>query len=64
MSEHHESLKTVIDWISIATAFGAFIDILPALAAGLSAIWTLMRIIEMVLGKPFADLIWGKKDAE
>jgi hypothetical protein len=39
-------------------------QILPAIAAGLSIVWTLMRIIEMVAGKPVAELIWRKKRAK
>jgi hypothetical protein len=65
MTEHHDTLKTVLDWVSIATALGALVEILPALAAGLSVVWTSMRIVEMVTGKPFSELIrWRKPDAE
>jgi hypothetical protein len=64
MTEHHDTAKTILDWVSLATALGAFVEILPALAAGLSIVWTLMRIVEMVTGKTVAELIRGKKDAE
>ena len=65
MNGHHDTAKHVLDWISIATALGALVDVLPALAAGLSVIWSLMRIAEMVAGKPFAEIIrWKKHDAE
>lgn len=65
MTEHHDTVKHILDWVSIATALGAFVNVLPALAAGLSVVWTLMRIAEMVTGKPFAEIIrWEKKDAE
>ena len=64
MTEHHDTVKNILDWVSIATALGAFVELLPALAAGLSVVWTLMRIAEMVAGKPFAEIIrWKKKDA-
>lgn len=61
MNGHHDTAKHVLDWISIATALGALVDVLPALAAGLSVIWSLMRITEMVVGKPFAEIIRRKK---
>jgi hypothetical protein len=64
MTEHHDTVKHILDWVSIATALGAFVNVLPALAAGLSVVWTLMRIAEMVTGKPFAEIIrWKKPDA-
>jgi len=65
MTEHHDTAKHVLDWISIATALGALVEVLPALAAGLSVVWTLMRIAEMVAGKPFSEIIrWKKPDAK
>ena len=64
MTEHHDTLKNVLDWVSIATALGAFVEVLPALAAGLSVVWTLMRIAEMVSGKSFSELLRKKPDAE
>jgi hypothetical protein len=64
MTEHHDTVKHILDWVSIATALGAFVELLPALAAGLSVVWTLMRIAEMVTGKPFVEIIrWKKPDA-
>jgi len=64
MTEHHDTVKHILDWVSIATALGAFVNVLPALAAGLSVVWTLMRIAEMVTGKPFVEIIrWKKPDA-
>ena len=64
MTEHHDTVKHILDWVSIATALGAFVNVLPALAAGLSVVWTLMRIAEMVTGTPFAELIgWKENDA-
>lgn len=64
MTEHHETAKTILDWVSLATALGALVEILPAIAAGLSILWTLMRMAEMVTGKTIAELLRGKKDAE
>ena len=64
MTEHHTTVKTVLDGAAIATTLGTFMQILPAVAAGLSIVWTLMRIIEMISGKPVAELIRRKKRAE
>ena len=64
MTEHQDTVKHILDGAAIVTALGAFVELLPALAAGLSVVWTLMRIAEMVAGKPFVEIIrWKKKDA-
>ncbi len=57
MTHHPESAKTVIDVASVFTAFGAFFQFLPAVAALFSIVWTVMRIAEMISGKPFNELI-------
>ena len=61
MTEHHTTVKTILDGAAIATTLGTFVQVLPALAAGLSVVWTLMRIAEMVTGKAFSELIRRKK---
>jgi hypothetical protein len=38
-------------------------QLLPAVAALFTIVWTGMRITEMIAGKPFAELIRRKKDA-
>lgn len=47
---HHESLsdatKHVIDGASIATAVGTLIQVLPAVAALFTIVWTAIRIYE------------------
>jgi hypothetical protein len=61
MTHTAEQTKTVLDIASLFTAFGAFFQVLPAIAAVFSIIWTAMRIAEMVSGKPFSELIKRKK---
>lgn len=56
MTEPTDQVKSLIDAASIFTAFGAFFEMLPAIAALFSIIWTGMRIIEMVSGKPISKL--------
>lgn len=49
LGEHHalpEGPKHVIDALAVGATVGALIDWLPALAALLSVIWTLIRIYE------------------
>lgn len=46
MTDHDETVKYVIDTLSVLTVFGTIIDILPAVAAIFTIIWTLIRIYE------------------
>ena len=41
-----EHAKQVVDGISMATVVGALVDILPAVAAGITIVWTGIRIYE------------------
>lgn len=45
-TEPHESAKTIIDALSIATVVGALAQILPAIAALFTIVWTVIRIYE------------------
>ena len=41
-----EASKHIIDAISVATVLGTLIEMLPSIAAGLSIIWSVIRIYE------------------
>lgn len=61
MSTNHETAKSVLDIVSLTAAIGAFLEMLTPVFGLIGAVWTLMRIAEMVTGKPFAELIRRKK---
>lgn len=46
MTEHHETAKTVVDALSLATVLGTLMQWLPAAAAFVSLVWSLIRIYE------------------
>ena len=46
MTDNHETLKHVIDGVSLLTVLGTLVDMLPAIAAALSIVWSLIRIWE------------------
>jgi hypothetical protein len=46
MSFEHETAKTTVDAISIVTVVGTLAEILPAVAALFTIIWTALRIFE------------------
>ena len=64
MNEHNETLKNTLDVLSLIATIGSFLQVLTPFFGLIGAIWTLMRIAEMVTGKPFAELIKRKKDAK
>lgn len=61
MGQNHDTVKNVLDVASAIAAIGAFLQLLTPVFGLIGAVWTLMRIAEMVSGKPFAELIRRKK---
>ena len=61
--ENVETIKHVADGVAAVTAVGTLMQLLPAVAALFTIVWTGMRIAEMIAGKPFDELIRRKKDA-
>jgi hypothetical protein len=65
MNANHETAKNALDVVFVMATIGSFLEMLTPVFGLIGAIWTLMRIAEMVTGKPFAELIRRKKpDAE
>jgi hypothetical protein len=65
MSQNHDTVKNALDIVSVVATIGSFLQLFTPLFGLIGAIWTLMRIAEMVSGKTFAELIRRKKaDAE
>ena len=65
--ENVEVVKQIGDGLSVVTAIGTLVQVLPSIAALFTIVWTGMRIAEMVTGKEFSVLIGWKKapsDAE
>jgi hypothetical protein len=61
MTQTHDTAKNVIDLVSVIAAIGSFLELLTPIFGLIGAVWTLMRIAEMVTGKPFSELIGRKK---
>ena len=62
MFAHHENVKNTLDILSVMATIGAFLQMFTPVFGLIGAIWTLMRIVEMVAGKPFAQVIRGGKN--
>ena len=41
-----EASKHILDGLSIATVLGTLVQVLPSVAAGLSIVWSVIRIYE------------------
>jgi hypothetical protein len=65
MTQNHDTVKNTLDILSVFAAIGSFLQMLTPVFGLIGAVWTLMRIAEMVAGKPFAEIVRRKKpDAE
>lgn len=62
--DKHELVKNAADIVSVVATIGSFLQVITPLFGLIGAVWTLMRIAEMVTGKPFDQIIRRKKDDE
>jgi len=62
MSEHNDTIKHTLDFMAAIAAISSFLQILTPVFGLIGAVWTLMRIAEMISGKQFFELIGRKKD--
>lgn len=46
MTDHQESVKTALDAASVVTVVGTLVEVLPAIAALFTIVWTAIRIWE------------------
>lgn len=62
--DKHEMVKHVADVASVVATLGAFLEMFTPLFGLIGATWTVMRIAEMVSGKPFHELIKRKRSEQ
>ena len=63
MTTQSDTVKNALDIVSLFATVGAFLEMLTPVFGLIGAVWTVMRITEMIAGKPFAELIRRKKDS-
>jgi hypothetical protein len=61
MTTTHDTVKNTLDVISVFATIGSFLEMLTPIFGLIGAVWTVMRIAEMIAGKPFAEIIRRKK---
>jgi len=60
MTEHTESVKSVVDGLSIITVIGTLADMLPSVAAIFTIVWTAIRIWETTTVQNWVKKMRGK----
>jgi uroporphyrinogen-III decarboxylase len=60
MGQHQDTVKNTLDIMAAIAAISSFLQLLTPLFGLIGAIWTLMRIAEMVTGKTIADMLRRK----
>lgn len=64
MGQHQDTVKNTLDILSVFAAIGSFLQLLTPVFGLIGAVWTLMRIAEMITGKPFSEIVRRKKVAD
>ena len=61
MTTQNDVVKNTLDILSVFATIGSFLQLFTPVFGLIGAVWTLMRIAEMVTGKPFSEIIKRKK---
>jgi len=61
MGQHQDTVKNTLDIVAAIAAISSFLQLLTPLFGLIGAVWTLMRIAEMITGKTIADMIRRKR---
>lgn len=61
MGQHHDTVKNTLDIMAAIAAISSFLQLLTPVFGLIGAIWTLMRIAEMITGKTIAQMIRRKE---
>jgi hypothetical protein len=61
MDNHQSAVKSAADIVSLFATIGSFLEMLTPMFGLIGAVWTVMRISEMVTGKTFHEIIRRKK---
>ena len=64
MGQHHDTVKNTLDLMAAIAAISSFLQLLTPVFGLIGAIWTLMRIAEMVTGKTIAEMLKRKRSSD
>lgn len=60
--DKHELVKNAADVMSVVATIGSFLQVITPFFGLIGAVWTLMRIAEMITGKQFHEIIRRDKN--
>ena len=63
-SSNMDTIKQAADVVSVIAAIGSWLNMFTPIFGLIGATWTVMRIAEMVTGKPFHQLIRRKQSEQ
>ena len=61
MGQHHDTVKNTLDIMAAIAAISSFLQLLTPFFGLIGAIWTLMRIAEMITGKTVSQMLSRKR---
>lgn len=61
MGQHHDTVKSTLDIMAAIAAISSFLQLLTPLFGLIGAIWTLLRIAEMITGKTISQMLGRKR---
>ena len=66
MGQHHDTVKQTLDIMAAIAAISSFLQLLTPFFGLIGAVWTMMRIAEMITGKTISQMLGRKEkgDAE
>lgn len=64
MSQHHDTVKNTLDIMAAIAAISSFLQLLTPVFGLIGAIWTLMRIAEMITGKTISQMLGRKEKSD
>ena len=64
MGQHHDTVKNTLDIMAAIAAISSFLQLLTPVFGLIGAIWTLMRIAEMITGKTVSEMLGRKEKSD
>ena len=64
MSQHHDTVKNTLDIMAAIAAISSFLQLLTPVFGLIGAVWTLMRIAEMITGKTISQMLGRKEKSD
>ena len=64
MGQQHDTVKNTLDIMAAIAAISSFLQLLTPVFGLIGAVWTLMRIAEMITGKTISQMLGRKEKSD